>query len=106
MIPNEIINIILFKYLDDIDININFGNIRKLKLENYSNIDKILKYKTVLTRNDNYEEFIYRFITINSLKFYRLTLVNSFCSLENDIITEIASETYPIYFYHLNTLNY
>ena len=43
ILPNEIINLILFKYLDDIEIRINFGYIRKLNVNKFNFLNKIIR---------------------------------------------------------------
>lgn len=107
MLPKEIINIILFEYLNDIDVNISFGIFNKIKLDNFEKIENILKYQTFYVRELFFgEEYIYRFISINTLKFYRLTLVILESSEKNKILTEIAPEAYPFEFYTVSTIMY
>lgn len=107
MLPKEIINIILFEYLNDIDVNISFGIFNKIKLNNFEKIENKLRLKSFYVRDLFFgEEYIYRFISINTLKFYRLTLVIIESSEKNKIITEIAPEAYPFEFYTISHLKY
>ena len=75
-IPKEII-LIIFEYLNDIDVRIYFNLIKKIDLIKYNNIDSSLKI-----RKNNfyccYDDinlnifYFYRYINILNNKFYRI----------------------------------
>ena len=107
MLPKEIIESILFDYLNDIELKITFGKIKKINLSDYEKIKNVIKTETIRTIDNFGDEFVYRFIQINNLKFYRLTLHNNiYYSPKLSLITEIACDTYPIYFNYIGEVTY
>ena len=100
IIPREIINIILFEYLDDIDVRINFGFIKKLDRNNFNFLNKIISdniYSFSLFHRKNKTFFSYRYIKIKDSKFYRLTYEYEEDSNYIWLKTEICNDRIPMY---------
>lgn len=102
ILPNEIINLILFKYLDDIEIRINFGYIRKLNVNKFNFLNKIIRdniYSFSLFYKKNSCNFVYKYININKKqdKFYRITYEYENNSDKIWIRTEVCNSRIPMY---------
>ena len=101
-LPNEIINIILFEYLDDIELKINFCKNKKLNIDKYNFLNKIISSNissfSLFHRKES-SMFIYRYINIGrgTHRFYRITyeIIDNFDYIS--ITTEICNDMIPMY---------
>ena len=100
MIPYELILIIL-EYLNDIDVNISFNLIKKININNFTNLIKNNK-RTIVYHND--EIYVYNYIKINSVKHYRIIKIINNNYNQNEIITSIINTNIPLYNIHISTL--
>tara|TARA_B100000900_G_C20550486_1_gene704535 strand:+ start:970 stop:1311 length:342 start_codon:yes stop_codon:yes gene_type:complete len=102
ILPDDIINIILFEYLDDIELKINFCKIKKLNIEKYNFLNKIISSNISsfsLFHRKGSSLFVYRYINISKGKhrFYRITyeIIDNYDYIE--ITTEICNDRIPMY---------
>lgn len=99
MIPLEII-IYILKLLNDIEANISFKLINKIKINNFKNIEELLKKQkknTVIVNTYNNEFYVYYYMKISENKFYRIIKVINNMYNSNEIIINICDSNLPLY---------
>ena len=98
-IPNEVINII-FEYLNDIDVNISFGLIKKIDINKYYFLDvlfELKKKKNLFITTNNDDIYVYKYIDITESKYYRIITIVSELYNTNEIITELCDNNLPLF---------
>ena len=100
IIPNEIIEKILFQYLNDIELKIYFNRIGKIDISKFKFLNKIIsndiKSFSLFYRRDS-TSYVYRYIHISDNKFYRLTFEFDDGDIYGIIKTEICNHLIPMY---------
>ena len=96
MLPVEIVNDILFTYLNDIEFKISFKKSKKIDIKKYKNIEKVTSYKTVTGRDTIFSYSIYRFLKIHNTKYYRINLNNIKGENFNHLQVSIINTEIPI----------
>ncbi len=96
MLPKEIVDNILFQYLDDIELKITFKNFKKIDPNNYKNIEKVVNVKPIIGRDTIYSYSIYRFLKIHNSKYYRINLNNMKGEKFNHVQVSIINTEIPI----------
>ena len=95
MLPKEIVDNILFQYLDDIELKITFKNFKKIDPNNYKNIEKVVNVKPIIGRDTIYSYSIYRFLKIHNSKYYRINLNNMKGEKFNHVQVSIINTEIP-----------
>tara|TARA_E500000178_G_C16351331_1_gene457639 strand:- start:26 stop:364 length:339 start_codon:yes stop_codon:yes gene_type:complete len=101
LLPVEILNLILFEYIDDIDYRIYFSKIGKINLNYFQNLENMLKETcrsfSLFNVSENGIFYSYRYIRINYSKYYRITheYIENYNSIQ--VTIEICDFSNPMY---------